>query len=137
MLYSSKLVVAYSRIKIYVHVFISDFGLPSNLKLETINPHCLNVSWKKAADPVTGYRIYCINTDSQTAEIIKDIPGVNQESMFISGLKPETKYRVGITAVYSGMQSTLVFQKDEVKLRMKIFITVYACTRLNAINKLN
>ena len=120
-----------------MYVFISDFGLPSNLKLETINPHCLNVSWKKADDPVIGYRIYCINNDSQTADIIKDVTDANQESVFVSGLKPETKYRVGITAVYSGMQSTLVFQKDEVKLRMKIVITVYACTRLNAINKLN
>ena len=71
------------------------------------------MTWKKAADPVTGYRIYCINADSQTAEIIKDVVGVNHESVFISGLKPETNYKVGITSVSLGMQSTLVFPKEE------------------------
>ena len=94
--------------------YVSDFGLPIDLGIEIINPHCLNVTWKKAADPVTGYRIYCINTDSQTAEIIKDVTDVNQESVFISGLKPEANYIVGITSVSSQMQSTLVFPKEEV-----------------------
>ena len=69
----------------------------------------MNVTWKKAAGSVTGYRVYCFPGDSDEAEIIKDIDGGNTESAFISGLKPETSYRVGVTSVSSRTHSKQVF----------------------------
>ena len=97
--------------------YISDFALPSKLKTETKNPHCLEVTWKKAAGPVTGYKIYCSTTDSNMAEIIKEIPDVNQESVIISGFKPDKTYRVGITSVSFQDEGKLLFTANEVKLR--------------------
>ena len=80
----------------------------------------MNVTWKKAAGPVTGYRVYCFPGDSQKAEIIKDINGGNTESAFISGLKPETSYRVGVTSVSSGIESKQVCCDSEIRTRMFI-----------------
>ena len=100
-----------------MYTYISDFALPSQLKTEPKNPHCIKVTWKKAADPVTGYRIYCYPADSHMAEIIKEIPDVNQESVIISGLKPGTVYRVGITSVSHKDEGKLLFSENEVELR--------------------
>ena len=90
------------------------------LTAEANNPHCLNVTWRKAADPVTGYKIHCFPGDSWKAEIVKEIEDVNKESTVISGLKPETEYRMGITSVCSGSQSKMVFSGQEVKLRKSV-----------------
>ena len=79
------------------------------------------MTWKKATGPVTGYRVHCFSGDSHKAEIVKDIPDGNQESEFVSGLKPETVYRVAITSVSSGIESQFVFSKGEVTLRKSIF----------------
>ena len=81
------------------------------------SPHCLQVSWKTAAYPVTGYTIYCFPGDSQKADVVKYINNVKESTAIISGLKPETVYRVAIAAVSSGSEGTQVFSKDEVKLR--------------------
>ena len=91
--------------------------MPSVCLTEPKNPHCLKVTWKKAPGPVTGYRLYFFSIDSQKAEIVKDIPDGNQESEFVSGLKPETVYRVAITSFSSGFESKLVFTKDDITLR--------------------
>ena len=96
--------------------------------MEPKNPHSFKVKWKKATGPVTGYRVHCFHGDSQKAEIIKYIPDGNQVSGFVSGLKPETVYRVAITSVSSGTESKLVFSKDEVKLRKSI---------INVLQKIN
>ena len=93
------------------------FGIPTKLLIEPKNPHCLHVSWKEAAGPVTGYRVYCFPADTLKTEIIEDIHDVNQQSVIISGLKPETVYRVGITSVCAGTQSKIQFGKNYVKLR--------------------
>ena len=93
------------------------------LRAKAYNPHCLNVTWTKAADPVTGYKIHCFPGESWKAEIVKEIEDVNNESAVISGFRPETVYRVGITSVCSGIQSKMVFSGSEVKLR-KYVITV-------------
>ena len=85
--------------------------------MEPKNPHSLKVTWKKATGPVTGYRVHCFPGDSQIAEIVKDMPDGNQLSGFISGLKPETVYRVAVTSVSSGTESKLVFSRDELTLR--------------------
>ena len=100
--------------------FILGFGLPSQLQIEPENPHCLNLTWKKAPGPVTGYRVYCYSGDSQQAEIIKDIHDSNLDMAFVSGLKPETVYRVGIASVASGIESKLAFSEENVKLRKSI-----------------
>ena len=97
--------------------YIPGFGLPSELLTEPKNPHCLKVTWKKATGPVTGYRVYFFSGDSQKAEIVKDIPDGNQESVFVSGLKPQTVYRVAVTSVSSGIESQFVLLKDKVTLR--------------------
>ena len=83
--------------------------------IEPTNPHSFKVTWKKATGPVTGYRVHCFPGDSQKAEIVKHIPDGNLKP--VSGLKPETVYRVAITSVSSGIESKLVFSKDELKLR--------------------
>ena len=98
-------------------ILISGFGLPSNIRITPKNPHCMQITWKKATGPVTGYRVYCFPGDSQEAEIIKDIDGGNTESAFISGLKPETTYRVGVTSVSSGTESKQVFCDHKVSMR--------------------
>ena len=86
----------------------------------------MNVTWKKATGPVTGYRVYCFPGDSDEPDIIKDIDG-NVESAFISGLKPETTYRVGVTSVSTGTESKQVFCDSEIRTRM--FIMKFAeCT---------
>ena len=86
---------------------IPGFGLTSMLRAEAKNPHCLNVTWTKAADPVTGYKIHCFPADSWkpeiVKEIVKEIEDVNKE--VISGLRPEKVYRLGITSACSGSQS--------------------------------
>ena len=96
--------------------YITDFALPSQLKTEPKTPNVMEVTWKKAAHPVTGYKIYCYPTDSHIAEIIKEVPDVNQESVIISGLKPGTVYRVGITSVSHKDESKLLFSENEFKL---------------------
>ena len=102
--------------------YFPDFGLPSTLKSESKNPHCLYIRWKKASGPVTGYRVYCFPEGSQKAEIVKDIFDVNQVSAIISGLKPEAVYRVGISSVSAGTESKLVYSEE--KLRMRKFIKI-------------
>ena len=77
----------------------------------------MNVTWNKATGPVTGYRVYCFPGDSLKAEIIKDVDGGNTESAFISGLKPETSYRVGVTSVSSRTQSKQVFCDRQISMR--------------------
>ena len=82
----------------------------------------MNVTWKKAAGSVTGYRVYCFPGDSQEAEIIKDIDGGNTESAFISGLKPETTYRVGVTSVSSRTHSKQVFCDHQISMRKTVLL---------------
>ena len=98
-------------------LYFLDFGLPSELSTQSKNPHCLNVTWKKACGPVTGYKIYCFLGDSEKAEIVKDIHDGKQESVVISGLKPDKIYRIGITSVSSDTESKLVFQEQQIKMR--------------------
>ena len=81
------------------------------------------MTWKEAAGPVTGYRIYCFPNESQKAEIIKDLTDVKQLSAIISGLKPETVYKVGITSVSFGTESKLVYSEEQ--LRMRKFAKMY------------
>ena len=75
------------------------------------------MSWKKAVGHVTGYKIYCFPADSLMTEITEDIDNADQQSVIISGLKPETVYRVGITSVSEGKQSKIQFSENDVKLR--------------------
>ena len=96
-------------------IYISDIGLPSEIKTQPENPHCLHVTWKKAIGSVTGYRVYCFPDDSQTAEIIKDIQDGMQESVVISGLKPDRKYRIGITSLSSETESKLVEHQSRMR----------------------
>ena len=102
--------------------FVSDFGLPSKLGSEAKSPHCSLVTWNKAAGPVSGYRHYFFADDSQKAEIVKGIHDMNQVSEIISGLKPETMYRVGITSVSSGIESKIVFSKQQLRMRKSLKI---------------
>ena len=92
----------------------------SELTVESISPHCLQVTWKKSADQVTGYKVYCFSGKSQKPEIVKDIPDGNQETVIMSGLKPEKVYRVGITSVFRGTESKLLFTDDHLKMRMSV-----------------
>ena len=105
---------------VYKLFCIVDIRPPSELTVESTSPHCLQVTWKKAADQVTGYKVYCLLEKSQKAEVVKDIPDGNQESVIISGLKPETVYRVGITSVFRETESKLLFTDDHIKMRMSV-----------------
>ena len=105
---------------LYMSFCIVDFRPPSELSVETTSSHCLQVTWKRAADQVTGYKVYCFPDKSQKPEIVKDIPDGNQETVIISGLKPETVYRVGITSVFREIESKLLFTDDQLKMRMSV-----------------
>ena len=48
---------------------------------------------------------------------MKDIKHRSQDSDLITGLKPDTEYRLGITSVSSGTESKLLLSEDKVKLR--------------------
>ena len=100
---------------------IVDYGIPSEIKMETASPQCLFVKWKKPTEPVNGYRIYCYPAESKKAEIIKDVHDGKQSSAIISGLKPDKTYRVGIKSVSSGTESKLVFSEDHITMRMYYF----------------
>ena len=104
---------------------ISDFGLPSDLGTQHKNPHCLHVKWKKATGPVTGYRVYCFPGASQKAEIVKAIHDGKQESVIISGLKPDKRYRIGITSVSTDNESKLVFHEHQLKMRKSSYFITY------------
>ena len=90
--------------------------------METTSPHCLFVKWKKPAEPVNGYRVYCYPAESKKAEIIKDVHGGNQTSVMISGLKPDKTYRMGIKSFSQRTESKLVFSEDHISMRMYYFI---------------
>ena len=105
---------------VYKLFCIVEIRPPSELTVESTSPHCLQVTWKKAADQVTGYKVYCFPDKSQKPEIVKDIPDGNQETVTMSGLKPETVYRVGITSVFRGTESKLLFTDDQLKMRMSV-----------------
>ena len=75
------------------------------------------VKWKKAPGPVTGYKVYCFPGNTRKADIIKDIHDGNLELAFISGLKPETEYRVGISSISSGTESNLLPSEGLVRMR--------------------
>ena len=111
--FSTLFILAFCNIILLTH---KDFGLPSELRAQPENPHCLHVTWKKAIGSVTGYRVYCFPVESQTAEIIKDIHG-NQDSLVISGLRPDKKYRIGITSLSSETESKLVSFEEHHKMR--------------------
>ena len=96
--------------------YISDFGLPSNISTQPLNPHCLCVTWKKAIGSVTGYRVYCFPDDSEKAEVTKTISDGNQDSVVISGLRPDKKYRIGITSLSSETESKLVSIEEQQKM---------------------
>ena len=98
-------------------VSVTDFEMPCEFTVEVINPHCLNVKWKKDAGPVTGYKVYCFPGDSKKPEIIHELQDVNQQSTIISGLKPGTMYRVEITSVSSGSESKPVLIKGSYTMR--------------------
>ena len=100
------------------HCFLA-FGLPKKLRTEPKNPHCLFVTWNKAPGPVTGYKVYCFPGDARKADIIKDIHDGNLELALISGLKPETEYRVGITSISSGIESNLVPSEGLIRMRKR------------------
>ena len=116
--------MSFVRVGLYMlcSCYISGFGLPSELLSEPQNPHCSLVTWNKAGGPVSGYRLYIFPDDSQKAEIVKDIHDMNQVSAIISGLKPETMYRVGITSVSSGIESNQVFSKEQLRMRKSVKI---------------
>ena len=99
-----------------------DYGIPSEIKMETANPHFLNVTWKKTTEPVNGYRVYCYPAESKKAEIVKDVHDGKHSSVIISGLKPDKTYRVGIKSVSQRTESKLVFSEDNITMRMYYFI---------------
>ena len=90
--------------------------MPYDIKTKPIGPHEIHVTWKKAAGPVTGYRVYCCPDDSQQAETMTEVPDVDQESVIISGLKPNHIYRVAIASVTSKARSKLVFSSKHVRM---------------------
>ena len=102
---------------ICIFLYFKGFGKPGELRTHARNPHCLHASWKKAIGPVTGYRVYCFHGDSQKPEIIRDMDDANTESAIISGLKPDTEYRVGISSVTSGKESELVYSEGQLRTR--------------------
>ena len=112
---------------------ISASGLPAILAAWPINPHSLHISWQKATGPVTVYRIHCFPCDSREADVIKEIKDKDQESALITGLKPNTEYRLGITSVSLVTESKLVLSDDKFKLRK---LPSHSCVRSTGLDRI-
>ena len=97
--------------------FITDFGVPSEIRAQAVHPNCLHVTWKKAEGHVTGYRVYCFTADSAEAKIIKDIHDKDTEYVVVSGLNHKTQYRVGVGSISTDIESNTVFMEDNVEMR--------------------
>ena len=120
-------------IMICIILYLKGFGKPDELRTHARNPHCLHASWKKATGDVTGYRVYCFNGDSQKPEIIRYMDDANTESAIISGLKPDTEYRVGISSVSTTNESELVYSEGQLRMR-KAAMTVCVVLRRLELN---
>ena len=112
----------YCHITIFIFRYLKGFGKPGELRIHARNPHCLHASWKKAIGDVTGYRVYCFNGDSLKPEIIRYMDDANMASAIISGLKPDTEYRVGISSLSSGKESQLVYSEGQLRMRKAAMI---------------
>ena len=97
--------------------FISDFGVPGEIRAQAAHPHCLHVTWKKAAGPVSGYRVYCFSGESTLPQFIKDIHDKDTECAIVSGLSPNTQYRVGVASLSNDIESNTVFSEEKLKTR--------------------
>ena len=97
--------------------FISDFGVPGEIRAQAVHPHCLHITWKKAAGPVSGYRVYCFSGESTVPQFIKDIHDKDTECAIVTGLRPDTKYRVGVASLSLDIQSNTVFSEEKLKTR--------------------
>ena len=111
----------------------TEFGTPTEIDAKAVHPHCLDVSWKKAAGHVTGYRVYCYSTDSTKADIISDVHDKDTESLTVTGLNPDTNYRVGVASLSSDTESYTVFMKKLCKMRKLVncYEIVSACRQVN------
>ena len=91
--------------------------------------------WKKAIGSVTGYRVHCFPGDSQKAEFVQEIYDGQQGTVVISGLKPDKKYRIGISSVSTETESKIVFLKQQLRMRnlnkVWTFYTRYKMFKLN------
>ena len=82
----------------YLILLITDLRTPTEFTAKQFGPNVLFLLWCKASGPVTGYRVECFKDDSQSAEFIKDVPNVSQESLIIIGLQRNHTYRLGIAS---------------------------------------
>ena len=114
-----QILVLYLLINIAVlFYYITDFGVPSEIRAQAVNPYCLHVTWKKAAGPVSGYIVYCFSGDSPQPQFIKDIHNKDTEYALVSGLTPDIQYRVGVASLSADIESNTVFDEEILKTRM-------------------
>ena len=97
--------------------FISDFGVPGEIRAQAVHPHCLQVTWKKAAGNVSGYKVYCFSGDSTLPQLIKDIHDKDTDYATVSGLSPDTQYTVGVASLSNDIESNTVFSLEKLKTR--------------------
>ena len=104
---------------------ISDFGLPRDIAAAAIDPHCLHVTWTRAAGDVNGYKIYCLVQNDATMDILKTSIENNNEYSTIIGLEPEKSYQIGIAALYRNLESKLVLMAENVRTRKLTIFVIY------------
>ena len=97
--------------------FISDFGIPGEIQAEAVHPHCLHITWKKAAGPVSGYRVYCFFGEAAQPQFMEDIYDEDTECATVSGLRPDTQYRVGVASLSNDIESNTVFSDQKCTTR--------------------
>ena len=97
--------------------YLTDFGVPGEIRAQAVHPHCLHVRWKKAAGSVSGYRVYCFCGDSTQPQFIKNIHDRDTECAVIGCLTPDMQYRIGVAAFSADIETNTVFNDESLKTR--------------------
>ena len=96
---------------------LTDFGVPGEIRAQAVHPHCLHVTWKKASGSVSGYRVYCFSDESTQPQFIQDIHDKDTEYAIVTGLSPDTQYRVCVASLSNDIESNTVFSEEKLKTR--------------------
>ena len=97
--------------------FLLESEMASTLIVIPINQISIQVSWKKPFVPVSGYKISCFSDGCDDVEITKEIDDPSKETEFVSGLTPESVYKVVLTSIYEDKRLSEKIGEEEIRMR--------------------